>query len=392
MLTTPKSLERLGQKNKMRCGLIATIIKYNSANDIDIQFEDGVVVKNKSYDCFNKGKIQHPILKRSVGEYKTRNKKQDRIGETKMMSCGMVATIIEYREIHNIDVEFEDGTIVKNKGYGEFKKGGIKNPNLKQKNNSKTMLKKYKPHREGEVAVMNNGMSAKIICYRNAKDIDVMFDDGYISKNTTYRNFQLKTIGNPNLGKKGIRIKKIKHKYIGLKNTMNCQKNATIIEYHNNKNVDIIFDDGEIKKCSFESFKSGNVGHPNLKGYIAGSSKGEKAIGDILNKNNIDFISQKKFEDCRGLPTKSYTKGVFMPYDFYLPQYNMLIEYQGEFHDGTVTKKNPDFFSVEKYERLKERDEYKRNYAKNNNIKLLEIWYYDFNNIENILRKELNIC
>lgn len=282
MLTTSKSLERLGQKNKMRCGLIATIIKYNSANDIDIQFEDGVVVKNKSYDCFNKGKIQHPILKRSVGEYKTRNKRQDRIGETKMMSCGMVATIIEYREIHNIDVEFEDGTIVKNKGYGEFKKGGIKNPNLKQKNNSKTMLKKYKPHREGEVAVMNNGMSAKIICYRNAKDIDVEFDDGYILKNANYRNFQLKNIGNPNLGTKGIRIRKGKHKYIGISNVMNCNRKATVIDYRGSKDVDVLFEDGEFATCAFGNFKSGNVAHPNFKGYIAGSSKGERAVSDIL--------------------------------------------------------------------------------------------------------------
>ena len=39
----------------------------------------------------------------------------------------------------------------------------------------------------------------------------------------------------------------------------------------------------------------------------------------------------------------------------------------------------------------KEHDKRKRNYAKDNNIKLLEIWYWDFNNIENILIKELNL-
>lgn len=31
----------------------------------------------------------------------------------------------------------------------------------------------------------------------------------------------------------------------------------------------------------------------------------------------------------------------------------------------------------------------KRQYAKDHNIKLLEIWYWDFDNIENILEKEL---
>ena len=33
-------------------------------------------------------------------------------------------------------------------------------------------------------------------------------------------------------------------------------------------------------------------------------------------------------------------------------------------------------------------DDIKRSYAKNHNIKLLEIWYWDFDDIENILQKE----
>lgn len=34
-------------------------------------------------------------------------------------------------------------------------------------------------------------------------------------------------------------------------------------------------------------------------------------------------------------------------------------------------------------------DEIKRKYAKDNKIDLLEIWYYDFDNIETILRNKL---
>ena len=33
----------------------------------------------------------------------------------------------------------------------------------------------------------------------------------------------------------------------------------------------------------------------------------------------------------------------------------------------------------------------KREYAKNHNIKLLEIWYWDYDNIEEILNKELDL-
>jgi len=35
--------------------------------------------------------------------------KIDRLGETRMMNCGMEATIIRYGKYSNIDVRFEDG-------------------------------------------------------------------------------------------------------------------------------------------------------------------------------------------------------------------------------------------------------------------------------------------
>lgn len=48
-----------------------------------------------------------------------------------MMSCGMKATIIAYRNCNDIDVQFEDGTIVKHKRIGNFRGGHIANPNIK---------------------------------------------------------------------------------------------------------------------------------------------------------------------------------------------------------------------------------------------------------------------
>lgn len=51
--------------------------------------------------------------------------------------------------------------------------------------------------RIGEERTMNCGMKAKIIAYRNNKDIDVKFEDGYIIKNTIYGNFKRGKIGNP---------------------------------------------------------------------------------------------------------------------------------------------------------------------------------------------------
>lgn len=48
--------------------------------------------------------------------------KTDRLGKTKMISCGMEATIIRYGGATDIDVHFEDGTVVKHKTYRAFKK------------------------------------------------------------------------------------------------------------------------------------------------------------------------------------------------------------------------------------------------------------------------------
>ena len=110
------------------------------------------------------------------------------------------------------------------------------------------------------------------------------------------------------------------------------------------------------------------------------SSKGEKKINNWLRINNINFIPQKTFDNLLGLG------GGNLLYDFYLPEYNLLIEYQGEYHDGSVSHQTEEDFNKQQ-----EHDIRKRKYAKDNNINLLEIWYWDFDNIEEILKNELNI-
>ena len=50
----------------------------------------------------------------------------------------------------------------------------------------------------GEVRRMNNGMTAKIVAYRNSLDIAVQFEDDTIICNKTYDAFKKGTISNPN--------------------------------------------------------------------------------------------------------------------------------------------------------------------------------------------------
>ena len=98
-----------------------------------------------------------------------------------------------------------------------------------------------------------------------------------------------------------------------------------------------------------------------------------------LNDNNIDYIPQYSFDDLRGV------SGGLLSYDFYLTSYNILIEYQGEFHNHTDRLR-----SDEEFYKQQMHDDKKFNYAKDHNINLLEIWYYDFDNINNILSEYLS--
>ena len=106
-------IDRVGETRIMNCGMEATIIRYGGATDIDVHFEDGTVVKHKTYRAFKKGSISNPNIKASA---------ETCLGETRMMNCGMKATIIRYGKHTDIDIRFEDGAVVEHKVYDPFKK------------------------------------------------------------------------------------------------------------------------------------------------------------------------------------------------------------------------------------------------------------------------------
>ena len=107
--------------------------------------------------------------------------------------------------------------------------------------------------------------------------------------------------------------------------------------------------------------------------------KGERKIYDYLINHGILFERQKMFPELLGI------RGGQLSYDFYVPDYNLLIEYQGNFHDGTANYDKSFYFETQQ-----EHDKRKREYARDNKIELLEIWHYDFDNIDTILHEKLN--
>lgn len=108
-------------------------------------------------------------------------------------------------------------------------------------------------------------------------------------------------------------------------------------------------------------------------------SMGEQRIEKYLRLNNIPYIPQKRFDDLVGIGGRN------LSYDFYLPNHSMCIEAQGGQHGSPV-----DFFGgQEQFEKQQEHDRRKKQYAIDHGIEFLEIWYYDFNNIETILNNKL---
>lgn len=111
------------------------------------------------------------------------------------------------------------------------------------------------------------------------------------------------------------------------------------------------------------------------------SSKGERKISSLLNNNNINYIIQKKYNDCLS------NEGNKLRFDFYLPEKNICIEYDGEQHFRPIEY----FGGMDRFNKQKLNDNIKDNYCLDNNIKLIRIPFNKYNDIEYILLSEINI-
>lgn len=57
-------VNRVGEEKIANCGLKAKIIDYRTATDLNVEFSDGNIVRHCTYNNFQKGKVQHPDIKR----------------------------------------------------------------------------------------------------------------------------------------------------------------------------------------------------------------------------------------------------------------------------------------------------------------------------------------
>ena len=100
-----------------------------------------------------------------------------------------------------------------------------------------------------------------------------------------------------------------------------------------------------------------------------GHSSGEYFIATTLDELNIKYKQEYSFSDLKGDKQK-------LRFDFAIfnkeNQLKFLLEFQGIQHKMNAFQK-----SEEEFLKDLERDEKKKIYCKENNIKLYEIWYYD---------------
>ena len=106
------------------------------------------------------------------------------------------------------------------------------------------------------------------------------------------------------------------------------------------------------------------------------SSKGEKRIEDFLILNSIPYESQKRLENIKRAP-----------YDFFLPTYNLLIEFQGRQHFEPVKQ----FGGAPQLEIQKEIDKRKYEEAMKQHYSIFYITYQQMNEIEELLVQRLSL-
>jgi predicted nucleic acid-binding Zn-ribbon protein len=95
-------------------------------------------------------------------------------------------------------------------------------------------------------------------------------------------------------------------------------------------------------------------------------SKGQSLVRQILNKNSVPFVEEKRFDDCTNEFEGRYC--IKLPFDFYVESLNTIIEYDGIQHYLPS-------FGAKSFEITQRNDKLKNSYCKRKKINLIRIPY-----------------
>lgn len=286
--------KHIGETRTNTAGFKMTITDANTANDIEITFDDGSIVEHRTYYNFKRGSIAHPI----DDFYKKY------INETRMNSAGLKMTITNIISPSNIEVTFDDGSIAKHKTYNDFAKGHIRHP----KGN-------FYVNHIGETQKNNyNNLNMTITDGKISTDIEITFEDGTIVKHATYSSFINGSVKHPN---------RFYVKHINEIRSNTTGRKMKITDINTPDDIEITFDDGTIiKHKAYSTFKKGYVMHPNDQFYIKhmnettfNNQNMKMTITNIITSHDIELT----FEDgsvVRHKPYKSI-KNKHIPHPLY---------------------------------------------------------------------------
>lgn len=147
----------------------------------------------------------------------------------------------------------------------------------------------------------------------------------------------------------------------------------SLVDYkHNKAEVSIICK----KHGVFQQMPNGHLDGDGCSKCSA--SKGEIRINRFLKEAGFVFEAQKRFKKCRNKKT--------LPFDFFLPSHNLLIEYDGRQHFKPFVK----FGGEDAVKTTQKNDAIKTAFAAEHGFNLLRIKYTDFDRIEEILAQHLS--
>jgi len=140
----------------------------------------------------------------------------------------------------------------------------------------------------------------------------------------------------------------------------------------------------QCKKCNFIwETTATSLLHKHSQCPKETESYNEKKLQNILSNYFINYSIQKRYSDCKDVRP--------LPFDIYLKDYNILIEYDGEGHYLPIQRGKMSKTEAETSLRLvQHHDKIKTEYCNNQNIPLIRIPYWEKDNLECFLFEKLN--
>jgi len=226
---------------KTKYGMTYKVIEFISSNEVLIEFNDGYQMTVQAQRIGSS--IKRPDL---LIVSKNGRSTIIKTGDTRLMKCGLKATIIEAKSSNDITVQFENGVIKEHVRFSLFEQGKL--TDIKS-----TGVKVF----VGDKFVNSEGEEFEVI--EKKKNISIIkFSDG------TIRDVETKRIKN------GMSLSKIKtnfhsDKTIGAIFNTNCGLKCKVLRWKKKNTVDVEYEDGTLKEdINIQALKKGQVSHPNL--------------------------------------------------------------------------------------------------------------------------------